>query len=111
MLGIIPPDPGVSHGAAVVRDPSRAVALAKASTHDKLTGGFRRGNELRWLRRDGDRLVSSASHELRVDADTHLILTRARDLLEEGAFTSEVGSSRELYVLEEDGFEARAVPA
>lgn len=104
-MGIIPPDLGV-----VVTDPSRAIALAKSSEHDKLSGGFRRGSDVRWLRRDGCRLVSSATHELRVDAETHRILAGAREHVE-GTFASTVGDKRRLYVLVEDGFEARVVPA
>lgn len=105
MPGIIPPDLGV-----VVPDPSRAIALAKTSDHDVLTGGFRRGTEVRWLRRDGCRLVSSATAELRVDAATYGILAHAREHVE-GTFASSIGDARMLYVLVEDGFEARAVPA
>lgn len=109
-MGIIPPDPG-----AVVRDPSRAIALAKITEHDKMTGGFRRSRgsgEVRWLRRDGDRLVACASGELRVGAETHAILRLARgEATDAGVFDSEHLGARGLHVLVEDGFEARAVPA
>lgn len=104
-MGIIPPDPG----AVVVPDPSRAILLAKSTTHDRLSGGFRRGAEVRWLRRDGARLVSSSTHELRVSAETHAVLAGGRDPIEGGTFASDGGDNpRGLYVLVEDGFEARA---
>lgn len=109
-MAIVPPDPGL------------AIKLAKTCDYDRDRECFvdARGNRAH-LYPDGGKFWNATSREERtVSATTYAVLRAADEqklglrgtvtpIVEHG--THAFRSGGELYVLEDDGFEARAVPA
>ncbi len=105
MPGITPPDPG------------KAISLAKSSDYDRDLGAFRRGGAVRYLVAHPTSPFSStweptAVPERTVDERTYRVLRAGEPApLNPGLVRSPAGDEGDLYALEDDGFEARAVPA
>lgn len=96
-MAITPPDPG------------HAIDLAKACTFDAASGGFRQGEQVRWLYPEGGTVwTPTARAERTVDARTFELLKAADpDARRNASFRS----SGAWWVLLDDGFTAMARPA
>lgn len=105
-MAIEPPDPGI------------ALQLAKDCEHDALNLGFRRGDAVRFLvplptGTSTRAWQATVQRERTVDSRTHKLLREGEPCprFPERQFRSPAGDEGDLYVLADDGFEARAVPA